>query len=356
MSQELISTWLGLAAGEWPPNHYRLLGLQPGESDGNLIEERVHQRLDMVRRYQMMHPDQATEAMNLLAQAFVCLTDPAAKKVYDYDLGLNGAARPAQTATAAPVAEPPDPDEPAVVLYNPTEAGVLAPPVQVQFAGTSAPPVRVPFTETTTPPPVAQIVPDAVAVPVEEALPVEVLQPHVPPAQPSGRAARRLLYRRAARARKLLGNWNQLGKYIGSTKRRLTRPAEAVDFLQQLEGIRTLVPELPPVLGQAGQVGYHVLTLAQLNSVPMFQTLAPEQREVLSRDWHDSLKVLEDHRAALRTQIDKARRQGLVVRGGRAVARLVRNHPGAVLAALAGLSLVVVLFRTFVFDWLPKHP
>src|SRR5437879_3639394 len=83
MSQELISTWLGLEPGEWPPNHYRLLGLPAGESDADLIEERVHQRLDTVRRYQMMHPDQATEAMNLLAQAFVCLTDPAAKRVYD---------------------------------------------------------------------------------------------------------------------------------------------------------------------------------------------------------------------------------------------------------------------------------
>ena len=47
MSQELISTWLGLEPGEWPPNHYRLLGLKPGESDANVIEERVHQHLDI---------------------------------------------------------------------------------------------------------------------------------------------------------------------------------------------------------------------------------------------------------------------------------------------------------------------
>ena len=78
MNHELICSWLGLSPGEWPPDHYRLLGLPPGEANAELIEQRVHQRLDSVRRYQMMHPEQATEAMNRLAQAFVCLMDPAA--------------------------------------------------------------------------------------------------------------------------------------------------------------------------------------------------------------------------------------------------------------------------------------
>src|SRR5262245_48733497 len=86
MTHELICTWLGLPADVWPPDHYRLLGLSPGESDPNRIEERVHQRLDAVRRYQMAHPDQATEAMNRIAQAFVCLSDPSSKRVYDADL------------------------------------------------------------------------------------------------------------------------------------------------------------------------------------------------------------------------------------------------------------------------------
>ena len=33
MSHELICTWLGLPPGNWPPDHYRLLDLEPGESD-----------------------------------------------------------------------------------------------------------------------------------------------------------------------------------------------------------------------------------------------------------------------------------------------------------------------------------
>src|SRR4051812_6730532 len=96
MTHELICTWLGLPAGVWPPDHYCLLGLTPGEDDVALIEQRVQQCLAAVRGYQMMHPEQATEAMNRLAQAFVCLTEAEAKR--QYDANLLGT----QTATAAP--------------------------------------------------------------------------------------------------------------------------------------------------------------------------------------------------------------------------------------------------------------
>ena len=86
MNHELICAWLGLPAETWPPDHYRLLGLPPGENDPHVIEERVHQRLDAVRRYQMAHPEVATEAMNRIAQAFVCLSEPTSKRVYDANL------------------------------------------------------------------------------------------------------------------------------------------------------------------------------------------------------------------------------------------------------------------------------
>src|SRR5260221_1174868 len=47
------------------------------------IETHVHERLETVRRYQLPHPEEVTEAMNRLAQAFVCLTDPRTKESYD---------------------------------------------------------------------------------------------------------------------------------------------------------------------------------------------------------------------------------------------------------------------------------
>src|SRR5437763_2889787 len=105
MNHDVICSWLDLPAGSWPPDHYRLLGLEPGEDDVTLIEQRVHQRLDSVRRYQMMHPEQATEAMNRLAQAFVCLTDPPAKKVYDATL----LGQPPTPPPASPAPVPPAP-------------------------------------------------------------------------------------------------------------------------------------------------------------------------------------------------------------------------------------------------------
>src|SRR5437016_14590192 len=91
MKSDQIYTWLGLPAGAWPPDHYTLLGLSPGERDVARIEQHVHDRLAKLRCYQLSHPDQATEAMNRLAQAFLCLTDPAAKKAYDQATGINGA-------------------------------------------------------------------------------------------------------------------------------------------------------------------------------------------------------------------------------------------------------------------------
>src|SRR5437016_4394986 len=83
MTHELICTWLDLPTGNWPPDHYTLLGLPPGEADLARIEQQVHARMERVRRYQLTHPEAATEAMNRLAQALVCLTDPAAKRAYD---------------------------------------------------------------------------------------------------------------------------------------------------------------------------------------------------------------------------------------------------------------------------------
>ncbi|MFO0844154.1 MAG: hypothetical protein U0797_17425 [Gemmataceae bacterium] len=138
MNHELICCWLGLPADAWPPDHYRLLGLDPGEGDVALIELHVHQRLDIVRRYQVMHPEPATEAMNRLAQAFVCLTEPPQKTAYDAQL-LGAKPKPAPPPLPAPPAPPPlpaqaDRPDPLAWLYTPGEngpGGVASPPVRV---------------------------------------------------------------------------------------------------------------------------------------------------------------------------------------------------------------------------------
>src|SRR5262249_25432894 len=75
-------------------DHYTLLGLEPGEADTRRIEQRVQERMESLRRYQLTQADQVTEGMNRLAQALVCLTDPAAKKAYDAQLSGRSVKRP----------------------------------------------------------------------------------------------------------------------------------------------------------------------------------------------------------------------------------------------------------------------
>src|SRR5437899_5445108 len=83
LMDELICSCLGLPANRWPPDHYTLLALEPRETDTRQIEQRVQERTEKLRRYQLTHADQVTDGMNRLAQALVCLTDPVAKQAYD---------------------------------------------------------------------------------------------------------------------------------------------------------------------------------------------------------------------------------------------------------------------------------
>jgi hypothetical protein len=86
MSHELICSCLQLSPDHWPPNHYTLLGLEPGEVELSRIEHCAQERMERLRRYQLTHAEQVTEGMNRLAQALVCLTDPVARKAYDAKL------------------------------------------------------------------------------------------------------------------------------------------------------------------------------------------------------------------------------------------------------------------------------
>src|SRR4051812_10002347 len=83
MSRELICQWLKIAADPWPPDHYSLLGVSPSEKDPARIEQVAELRMQTVRRYQLTNPEPATEALNLLARAFIIISDPPARKAYD---------------------------------------------------------------------------------------------------------------------------------------------------------------------------------------------------------------------------------------------------------------------------------
>jgi hypothetical protein len=109
MTHELICSCLDLSPSRWPPDYYTLLGLERGETDARRIEEHVQERMERLRRYQLTHPEEATEGMNRLAQALVCLTDPVAKKAYDAKLLKRHATRLVRS-TPLPRSSLDDPD------------------------------------------------------------------------------------------------------------------------------------------------------------------------------------------------------------------------------------------------------
>ena len=81
MKHDLLCTWLGLADKRWPPDPFLLLGVNPGEKDVARIEQSVHERLCRLRNYQVSHPEEATEGMNCLAQAFILITDSLSREM-----------------------------------------------------------------------------------------------------------------------------------------------------------------------------------------------------------------------------------------------------------------------------------
>jgi hypothetical protein len=336
MTHDVICEWLGLPAGSWPPDHYRLLGLEPCESDTALIEQRVQQRLESVRGYQMMHPDQATEAMNRLAQAYVCLTEPATKKQYDAVLLGTAAPVAADMAVAASL-----PRDPLAWLFGPAAPQSLSatPPPLSRLA--------------TLPPPAQPQTIKPAEQPANAAEPAELVDSVIAAAQQSGPARRGLgtkrgLYMRVVATRKLLRVWRQLGTYLEPAKRRLTRSVDGPDLSRLFQEMTVQLRRFPRLLGAAGQPGYLVVMLCQQEDMARsFQALDPSQREALSRDWAAVQKLLTAHKDFLRQEIRARRKRTLKERITRATWAAVADRPAMIFVLLLLLALSIALWRTF---------
>ena len=77
------SKWLNIPEGERPPNHYLLLGLDRFESDPSTIRQAADERSKAVRPRCLKYPEVATQLLNEIAKARVCLIDPDRKAAYD---------------------------------------------------------------------------------------------------------------------------------------------------------------------------------------------------------------------------------------------------------------------------------
>lgn len=338
MTPNLICTWLNLPPDSWPPNHYQLLGLEPGETNAAVIEQHVQERLETLRRYQLIHPEPATEAMNRLAQAFVCLTDAESRRAYDAGLLQSSGARPGGPLAAVP------PDEPLDVI--PLDWNAAPPPRRLTQAEIE--------TQIDAPLPTENTAESAPAPAAEKIDPgSETIRASGPARR--GLGTKRALYHRVARTRQLIRAWDMLGRFLADPARRISKPAEATDLIQVLTTVRTLLRNFPPLLGVAGQPGYLVVSLArQAAVVPTFQTLLPSQREALSRDWASGRKLLGDHRQFLRQELRVMRKRSPAARVLRAIFTFVTDQPGMVLILLALLALNVALWRQHVTTGLQK--
>ncbi len=68
-------------------HHYRLLALEPLESDPNVIESAADRQMGHLRTFQTgKHADLSQRLLNEVAAAKICLLNPAKKAAYDTEL------------------------------------------------------------------------------------------------------------------------------------------------------------------------------------------------------------------------------------------------------------------------------
>lgn len=377
MDHEKICVWLGLPRGNWPPDHYTLLGLKPGEGDIACIEQQVHERLDKLRCYQLSHPDQATEAMNRLAQAFMCLSDPDAKKAYDQLKEAPSAPAQGKQVTASPAAlakpgslplaeSPKENSVAAAVKQGIADDTAVGPKTQLDWRQVP-PPVRAPASPVfgTEPEsrqgqngqsaPAAPTASVAAPAPPTPAPPAPVSQPAdavyaqatTSPEARRGLGTFEALVDRIDLTRRLLWGWEQAGKYLNRPKRRVTRLLDQSDLGRRLRDIALAMARFPRILGQPGQPGYRVVAMARLQmTADMFNMLDFPQREALAQDWVAGRVVLLAHRRFLLQEFKKLRRLNPMRRGIRAARAFLNDRPSGVflLVVLAIWAVVAIYF------------
>ena len=322
MDHLLLRSWLGLDPGPWPPDHYALLGLPPGQCDPTAVETVVLDRMERLRPHQLLHPELVTEGMNRLAQALVCLTDPAARAAYDASLGF-------------PPASAPGLGDPALLLDQSPQV------VPYELVDETAPePIPLP--------PAYEVIRDDEPRPRPAYEVVEFVEAVVvsPPQGPWQSASRRELFARLAAVRRLVAAWQQLRPYLGDPTEPLSRPVQVLVLLEQTAELRAALAPLRDLVGEPGRPGGVVAALvAQPLTLHTLRLLLPDQRRAVAVDWRRGEAALAREYARLRELV----RAGRPVQPGRR--RLGRfgwvvRTPELALAALAVAVLVVVLIRT----------
>jgi hypothetical protein len=344
VDRSLLRTWLGLAPGPWPPDHYALLGLPPGECDPAAVESRVLAAMDRLRPHQLLHPELVTEGMNRLAQALVCLTDPVARAAYDAARGF---------APARPTPLPPEPSAP-IILDADLLLDQPPPPdsthrVEVPFAPGVAPPEPLPPAyEVVEPlPPTYELVEESdegsrrPAYEVVEVVEADLVARPDVPWQP---ATRRQLFARLAAVRRLLAAWRKLKPVLGDPREPLARTARVLVLVEAVAEVRPLLDPLRGVVGEHGRPGGLVAALVARSLVlHTLRLLLPDQRRAVALDWHRGEMALLREYARLREIVRSGRPLRRRSRGRRRVAGWLARTPEFALVAL-GIAAILVAF------------
>ena len=125
--------WLGIRPEDQPPHHYRLLGIEPFETDVEVIEDATMQRMAHVRSYSLgPHSDLSQKILNELAAAKTCLLDQGKKAAYDAALRQRQAERAALAQrNSGPIPAAPAPTPPPAPPARPPAAKAAAVPPAV---------------------------------------------------------------------------------------------------------------------------------------------------------------------------------------------------------------------------------
>ena len=79
--------WLGIPPEDQPPHHYRLLGIEPFESDPDVIVSAADGRMAQIKNFQIgKYSGLSQRILNEIAAAKICLLNPDKKQQYDRKL------------------------------------------------------------------------------------------------------------------------------------------------------------------------------------------------------------------------------------------------------------------------------
>ncbi len=357
MNRDKLYRWLELSAGPWPPDHYTLVGLPPGEGTAAAIEARILERLELLRRYQLAHPDEATEGMSQLARALDCLTSPEARRAYDRTLGIDTvvddaavvsaddalkaayAGIPILEATLVPLSDGPD-----------LPLAIVLPDLDDEADPEDEPPIVLePIVEPMAEPPplpkkrtkVAENLPEAILLPPEAPAPSRRKKS----ARPSSR--RRERYADAVRVRRVLAICERARPYFTNHEHRFAQPQDAVGLIACLTELRPLLPTVDDLIGGNGEPGNLLASIArQRLMIDTFRNLLPSQRERLAKDFRAAHYRLANYYHNVRQDIVFANAKGSWREYGVPLLRYYAKYPELGLIPMGILALVVAVLRS----------